>query len=517
MSAFGAAAGRAVSALGGPQIAAVLVAAGLLAGALTGGAIAGGAVKGGTDGSSGVLSIYPCPNSGPALMTVPAGQRFLVTGRTEDGTWARIHYPLPGRTEAWVQVSPLTFDASLSTVPVATCEPVAAAAAPSFAPAATLTATQNNSPSPSPTPVPTPTPTPSPTPNASPSLTKLTVSTSKISYDQGSYCPRAVKQVTFKVKGGDDAGLADVTLFWRAPGSGSYTGSPMSLTAGTARDGTWQLTLDTMTNGIKSAGKLAFYAVGTNSAGATRRLPTSGADTITVAVCANSGPTIKSAASSSGSSLYWDPLGVGGCHTTTSISAQITDVDGVKSATLFYRLPGSASWSSKPMTAASGKWSAGLDTTKDKITIPSPPTDSLRWYIKAVDGKSVSSKTKTASITIRRCDSEAAFDGVFPISSTYPCTTATITIGTYANDADQPADGLKVVFYWTLENTRTNPPPISGHMTASAGSGNYYTGTTASFDGQTFYYGRLTVYAVTTDRYGGTTKSSSFPATMACR
>ncbi len=477
MSAIGGVVGRAVGALGGPQLAAVIVAGGLLVGAVGGGLVAGAGRSGDTGPGTGELSIYPCPNVGPALQTVPAGQRFLVTGRTEDGSWARIHYPAPGRTEAWVQVSPLTFHQALSSVPVATCAAVAGAPTPSLGPGPSLTAVQHNSPSPSPTPMPTATPTPTPTPSPTPTLTKLTTSTGKISYDEASYCPKAAKRVTFGVKGSDASGLVDVTLYWRAPGSSSYTKSKMTLTSGSATNGTWQVTLDTTTNGITKPGKLAFYAIGTDTSGATRRIPTSGADAISVAVCSNTGPSIRSATASPGS-IDWNPLGAGGCTSTTTISATVSDVDGVKSVTLFYRPPGSATWSTRSMHEASGKWSASVDTTKDGITIVSPPTDNLRWYIKAVDGKGAGSKSSTASVKIRRCDTEAQFDGVFATDGTYPCSTAaTITIGTYANDRDQPSDGLKVVFHWTLENTRSHRIQlISGHMSASSSSGNQVPG-----------------------------------------
>ena len=145
--------------------------------------------------------------------------------------------------------------------------------------------------------------------------------------------------------------------------------------------------------------------------------------------------------------MYWDPLGVKSCAISTSITANVDDIDGVKSVTLFYLRPGDASWSSRSMTGRSGTWAASLNTANDKITIPTPPTGSLKWYIKAVDGKNVASQTKTSTITVRRCDTEAQFDGVFPTSQTYSCTaSATMTIGTYANDADQPADGLTVTF-----------------------------------------------------------------------
>lgn len=513
MSAGGGLLSQVVGSLGGAPTAAALVAGGIVVGALGGGAVSGGVFSGGSSATgTGELAVYPCPDVGPALFTVPGGQAFLVTGKTGDGAWLRIHNPLPGRTEAWVETDPLTLEGALADLPVAECAPEIEAAAAAVSPNPSLTALQMNSPSPSPT------PSPAPTENPRPSLKTLTASTGKISYDTASYCSKAVKAVTFKVKASDASGVAGVTLFWRKPGAETYAQAVMSRTAGTAESGTWQATLDTTKDGITEAGKLAFYAVAADGDGATRRLPGKGAETITVAVCANTGPTIKSASSSSGSSLSWDPLGVGRCRTATSITAAVSDVDGIESVSLFYRRPGSTTWSSKPMTKAGGKWSANLDTLGDKITIPDPPTGNLRWYIKAVDKKGVASQTKATSITVRRCDSEAAFDNVFPTGSTYTCTAAaTISVETYANDADQPADGLNVVFHWTLVNPRTGAGPISGKMTANTTRGNYYRGTTGSFNGQTYYSGRLTVYAVTTDRYGGTTKSATETYLMSCR
>ena len=228
---------------------------------------------------------------------------------------------------------------------------------------------------PPPPPSPTPTPAgPTPTPNAKPSITALTVSTGKVSYDTASYCPTAVKKVTFTVKASDASGLDAVTLFWREPGAASYAQSAMTRTAGTAKSGTWQVTLDTTANGITKAGNLAYYAVARDTAGATRRIPTSGANAITVAVCVNTGPTITSASSSAGSTLYWDPLGVPECQTATNITAAVKDIDGVKSVTLFYRRPGSSGYSSKAMDNGTvpGKWYANLDTLGDKISITSP-------------------------------------------------------------------------------------------------------------------------------------------------
>jgi hypothetical protein len=517
VSALGAVFSRVLGAMGGPGTAAIM-AGGIVVGALGGGLVAGGGSSQPAS-ATGSLAVYPCPGTGAPLTMIQAGQKLLATGRTEDSTWLRIHFPEPGRTEAWVEAGPLQVQGSIAGLPVAECAPETAAATPSFGPAPTLTAVLDTPPTAAPTTEPTAAPTPTGTPDKAPSLTALTVSTNKLSYDTGNYCPGAVNKATFTVKATDDVGIAKVTLFWREPGAGSFAQTAMTRTAGNARNGTWSATLGTVTDGITAAGTLSFYAVGTDSSGATKRIPVKGSDSISVKVCVNTGPTISGAASSSGSSLYWDPLGVGSCQTATNITATIKDSDGIKSATLFFKRPGSSTWSSKAMDSntVKGKWYANLDTLGDKIFIPNPPTGTLRWYIKAVDGAGLSSQMSSRTITVKRCDTEAQFDGVFPTSSGYPCTSTRITIGTYADDQDQPEYGLKVVFHWKLENRRTNPKPVSGTITARrVGNFNYYEGRTALFDGKTFYSGFLTVYAVTTDKYGGTTTSPVDTYNMSC-
>ena len=529
MSAIGAALVRGVAGIGGPQVATAVVVGGLVVGGL-GGAFVATRPSGQPAVAAGELAVYPCPDQGPALLAVKGGQKMLATGRTEDGTWLRIHYPLPGRSEAWVHTSPLTVDGSVASLPVATCAPEPEMADAVAVAPPSLTAIANNPPSDQPSasssvpPSTSPSGGPTATPNPRPSLTGLTVSTGKVSYDTAAYCPNAVKKVTFRVKASDASGLDRVTLYWREPGAATYAQAAMSQTAGTARSGSWQATLDTTANGITRAGKLLYYAIGTDTAGATRRIPGSGTNDITVAVCANTGPTITSASSSSGSSLSWDPLGVGRCQTASNITAAVKDVDGVKSVTLFYRRPGSAGYSSKPMNnrTIAGKWYANLDTLGDKISIRTPPTDPLSWYVKAVDKKNVASQSSTRSMTVHRCDTEANFDGGFPLSQTYPCTTsARISIGIYAGDRDQPENRLKVVLHWKLSTPPGVPaaPPVSGHMSATSPAGaapSYYVGRTATFNGKTFRAGSLTVYAVTTDKYGGTTRSPATSSGMSC-
>ena len=513
MSAAGGVLNRIVGSLGGAQTAAVLVIGGIVVGGATGGALTSGALSGSPATTGGELSVYPCPDVGPALFTVPGGQKFLVTGKTADGSWLRIHNPLPGRTEAWVPADPLTVNGSMADLPVAECAPELAILA-SPMPAPTLTAIQDNSPSPSPTPVPTATPTATPVANTRPSLSALTASTRKISYDTGAYCPNAVKKVTFKVKATDAVGVEGVTLFWRKPGAAGYAQSAMSRTAGTAKSGTWQVTLNTTANDITSAGRLAYYAVATDADGATRRLPTEGSNGVTVAVCVNTGPTIKSASSSSGKTLFQVTRTAPNCRSTTTISATVTDVDGVDTVTLFFRPPGEATYRSRAMSLANGKWSAAIDTTSDKITIPNPPTGSLRWYIKAVDDTGLSSQTKAAAITIKRCDTEATFgptsaQGLF-------CATRTISFFGSASDPDV-LNGTSAVLVYKYVATDGTSRTRRAQMTGTRDGPWYYSVTfqppaNVANDRKK----SMTYYIETTDLFGGTSESQPQTLPQGC-
>ena len=521
MSAIGGAFARGVASLGGPQIAAAIVVGGIVVGGL-GGAYVASRSSGSSAVPSGELAVYPCPDQGPALMSVKGGQKLLVTGRTEDGTWLRIHYPLPGRTEAWVQTSPLTVDGATASLPVVTCQPELAIASPDAQPGPTLTAVANFAPSPPPavaTPTAAPTASPSAGPtvvqNAKPSLTALAASTSKISYDTASYCPTAVKKVTVKVKASDASGLTGVMLFWREPGAATYAQSAMARTAGSANSGTWQVTLDTTANGITRAGKLAFYTVGTDTAGATGRLPASGASSITVAVCANTGPTITSVSPRSGSTLYWVPAGAtGNCPAATNIIAAVKDPDGVKSVTLFFRRPGSNAWSSKTMDnqTVPGKWYSYIDTSAGSDSIST--TGTLSWYIKAVDGKNGATQSKSASIKIRRCDSPAVFSSVSTSSSLVCASKPTYF---YATVSDP--DGLKTtsaVLVYTYVLADGSQRTAKSQMTYTDQSGARFFYDFALTAGSKWSLARtpMTYYVQTTDLFGGVSKSGASKVTV---
>ncbi len=498
MSAIGVLVARVVSSVGGPVVTGAVIAGGIAVGALGGGLFA----SGGQQASAGEqLPVYPCPNTGPVLATIQAGQQVLATGRTADSTWLRIHYPSPGRGEAWVPAGPLTVEGAVASLPVAECLPELAIAPPSVGPDESFTVAQNNPPSAPPaTATPTPTTGPTATPNVRPVVSSLTASTGQVSFDSGGYCPNAVKQVTFRVKATDAGGVAGVSLFWRKPGAGSFAETAMTRVSGTASNGTWQATLDTTANSINKAGSLAYYAQAKDGAGASRRIPVATTNSIQVKVCANTGPVITRATSSNGNTLFSNPLKApGNCPNATRISATIKDVDGIASATLFYLAPGTTSFASQRMTLSSGRYVTSLGGS---FTIKSPPTDPLRWYIRAVDTKGAVTTGPTSTITIRRCDTEADIG-----QSSYSPICVSMPTWIYSNAADPDGIGptsAVVVYTYVLKDgtTRTARKQMVGNNDGRW----YYSVSIQAGANWDLNRSPFNFYIETTDMYGGKTR-----------
>jgi hypothetical protein len=490
----------------------MLVVGGIAAGALGGGllAVAG---RGSQASTSERLAVYPCPETGPSLTFISAGQQVLATGRNEASTWLRIHYPSSGRQEAWVEAGPMTVDGSVASLPVEDCQAELAIAPPSLEPEESLTAVENNPPSAGPTATVTPSAGPTPTPNVRPVVASLTASTNVISFDPGPYCPKAVKSVTFRVRAADTGGVTGVTLSWREPGSASFVQTAMNRVAGNAKEGTWQVVLNTAGNGIDTAGNLAFFAEARDAAGATRRIPVSGSSSIQVRVCQNTGPTITAVSPAAGASLSWDPLGVG-CRTAITVAATIKDVDGIASATLFFRRPGSSTFASKPMTLRSGRFTAVLNTQGDDISIFSPPNDPLRWFIRAVDKKGLDRQIDPRTITIRRCDSEATFLTNRLVNDFFT-TCSGFRLGWQLSifDPDEARGAsMTAAFRYSIHNLDTGRT-ITSTLSETITNGTFSIASEAL--SSTALLGSNTVsWTITTkDRYGGTTtreKSASF-------
>ena len=274
MSAAGAWLAKLVGAAGGAPTVGALVVGGLLVGAL-GGAFAGGAFGRGADvPADGELAIYPCPETGPVLAVAGPGQRMLVTGRTADGAWLRIHFPTPGRDEAWVQADSLRLVGELDSVELAECAPETAV---STGPSAleSMTAIGSFVPTPSPTPKPstppptapptaplTPTPVPTPTDSTPPTLGNLAAQP-PIIYSNARCGPTSS---TITVTASDpESGITSVVLYYRPLSStGPYSTKPMSVIVG----GPWGVVLDYVTDGL-TATDYTMFAQATNGAGLT--------------------------------------------------------------------------------------------------------------------------------------------------------------------------------------------------------------------------------------------------------
>ena len=396
MSALGAALGRGIGAVGGPQVAALVVAGGLVVGALGGGFFAGGQGPQGT--TRGGLAIYPCPDSGPALATVGSGQKFLVTGKNADASWVRIYYPLPGRTEAWVTSGPLQIAGSMDSIPVVPCSPVVAGAGPEGQPGASLTAIEDNSPSPAAPSSGPSSPPPTPPPNGAPVLARLAAAPGTIAGGPQRYCATTARAVTVSVRVTDAQPIASVVLSYRRPGLSGYATKPMARGGGA---NTWQATLRTDTDGIDTAGDLRFFVSATDSAAKplTARLPANAAGTITVAGCANKGPTFASLKASPGTVF----TNLGACannRPATTVSASATDVDGVSAMTLHYHLPGDPADHQAAMTKSGGSWKA---TVSPNATNPNA-RGSASFSVVARDATGKTARSSTRSFKVTRCN-----------------------------------------------------------------------------------------------------------------
>ncbi len=417
MSALGAAFGKGIGAVGGPQVAALVVAGGLVIGALGGGLIAGGG-SGGQATTGAALSIYPCPDSGPAIARVGSGQKFLVTGKNADGSWVRIYYPLPDRTEAWVTSGPLQINGSLTAIPVVPCSPVIAGPAAPGQPESSLTALEDNSPSPAPSGPPTSAPS-TPPPNGAPNLARLASSPGTIAGGPQRYCANTARSVTLSVRVTDTDRIASVVLSYRRPGSSGYATKPMARGGGAD---TWQATLRTDTDGIDTAGDLRFFVTATDANPKPRsaRLPADGSRSITVTGCANSGPTVASLKASPGT-VFTNLRACANNGPVTTVSASATDVDGVTGLTLHYHLPGDNADHTAPMTKSGSKWSA---TVNPNAANPNA-RGSASYFVTSRDDLGKTARSATRSFKVTRCNFPAVLH--YSDSSGAACPVSTIS------------------------------------------------------------------------------------------
>jgi hypothetical protein len=466
MSALGAAVGKAVGAIGGPQVAAVVLAGGLVVGGLAGGVIVrGGGASGPGAPTTAKLSIYPCPGAGPVLATVGSGQQFLVTGRLADGSWVRIYWPLPDRSEAWIKSAPLQYQGTLDSVPVVTCAPVVAPLA-IVAPSESQTPTEDNSPSPPPSSAPTSTPR-----NGGPSLARLAASPGTIAGGPQRYCQNTARTATFTVKATDADTVKSVVLSFREPNANAFATKPMTKVSGD----TWQATLGTDVDGITGAGTIRYFVSATdaNASPKSSRLPAAGFRTIDVAGCANQGPTLASLRVSPGT-VHTNPGACQSSPQTATISVNATDVDQLSAVTLFYRLPGDGTFRKQAMASNGDRWSAKVTPNNQK-----PNADGrASFYVSATDKTGKSSKTGTSTFSVNRCNYPADF-GTVNWDTNQACDSATTAFASINGAFDR--DGLtgssaKVVYSYTPKGGSRKTATRSIAQTQVIGDKHYYSG-----------------------------------------
>lgn len=493
MSAIGAGVGKAVGAIGGPQVATVILLGGLVVGGLAGGVVGSGGPSAGNGSgaqSSNELSIYPCPDSGPAWATVGAGQKFLVTGKTADDAWVRIYWPLPDRDEAWIESGPLKFDGSLAALPIVPCAPIVGGPLAAVAPSPTLTPVEDNSPSPTPSTV--------ASPNSAPTLARLAAGASSIAGGPQRYCNGTARSVVFSVRATDKDAIAGVVLNYREPGSAGFARKPMTKAAGSD---TWQATLATDADSISGPGALRYYVSATDAAAVPRsaRLPVNGTRSIDVADCTNTGPTLASLKASP-STTHTNPGACRSGATSTTISVNATDVDNVAGVTLRYRLPGDNSYRDQAMSKSGKSWSAKVTPVNQRANADGKAS----YYVTGKDDLGASSKSSTKTFTVDRCN--------YPAAIKLSDTTGSLCPGSFfrvfyiASDKDGLSK-VQLVYTYVLKDgtTKKTAKQTLGPSADGSYSFDITPDATWSFRKQLMPY-----YLRTTDKYGGTTKGQTY-------
>ena len=362
MSAIGASVGRAVGGLGGPATtAAIVVGRASRSGRSAAGSYAERrlpvAASRRARRASCRCTRAPTPAPSRRSRGRPAGARDGPHRGRRPGSGSTTRRP--GRTEAWVEAGPLTVDGSVASLPVAELR---ARSSRSRRRRATARGVDDRRPGRTrrrpPTPAPTPTPRPGRRPGRprrrtrGPTVASLTASTRQISFDTARYCPNAVKTSHVpRPRDGRGRRGRRSTLFWREPGAAAFAQAPMNRVSGTAARRHLGGDARHGRERDRPGRQPRLLRDGARRRGATRRIPATGSNAIQVKVCENDGPgRSRPSTSSSGNTLFWNPLGApGNCQTATQ---HHRDGQGhrrrARRRPLFYRRPGDAATSRSP-------------------------------------------------------------------------------------------------------------------------------------------------------------------------
>lgn len=382
----------------GSHLGPILIAGGLTGILAMGALIATNVVpvhSGGSGASPRGLVLVACPGSGPVLAVIDPGQRLLVTGRSDDGTWLQVYLPGPGLTSAWAPARELQPSGDPNTLPVASCN--VAVASPTGTP---IVAEVTPTPTPTPMPTPTPTPTPSATPvNSSPIIADVTASPRTIYYPWGgtgpSCGPNAANpdETTISATITDSQGVASATLFYKLP-TKAYASKAMT------RAGSTFAASIRVPNGFGHTGNLDYYIVAKDSSPAGKSR-TSLLEHASVKRC-DIPPSVTSM-DFGGSTIEVQLRNGPACSNPKQpiVYANAADPDGTVAKVVFYYTPRGSTVQSLVLTKAgsNNQWTGTLANAKfpklaqsGKWVIP--------WYLVAYDNDGRTSAKYSSGIPL---------------------------------------------------------------------------------------------------------------------
>jgi hypothetical protein len=162
-----------------------------------------------------------------------------------------------------------------------------------------------------------------------------------------------------------------------------------------------------------------------------------------------------------------------------------------------------------------GKWYANLDTLGDGRGwewIPNPPTDPMRWYIKAIDDKGKASQLATRTFVVKRCDTEAQF-GQSSYSPSLLCLSKPTTFYGSARDEDG-INGSSAEFVYTYLLKDGTKKTASKRMTGNNDGAWYYQVSLQADATWRTNRDTVTFFVRTTDRFGGVSEGGSGKITV---
>jgi hypothetical protein len=236
----------------------------------------------------------------------------------------------------------------------------------------------------------------------------------------------------------------------------------------------------------------------------------------------NLGPTFVMQPVSDVASINTNPLGTGTCTLAlgTGLTTRVSDPDGIAGIQLWVRKPGAATYKrlSHDFTNNGGTWNDFINAKDDGVTT----AGTLSYYALATDTKGAKTKSKTRSLKIVRCDTEAQIGGGLNLYQDAP-KQYRITLACGAPD-NQPLpwrlsvvdpDGLRSVKVSYVLAQTSGSKTSSGSVTLVDQGGGIWTGSSASYYLWDWYgINSLQWSVVTTDAYGG---KSSYAETDSLR